>query len=78
LAKQERAIQELKREQLRLRNHLIRGQESGLDQFYWICIERKGTPDFNQKTCTYVDRQIIRRFEYLEPVEVVEPDERTE
>jgi uncharacterized protein HemX len=64
-----REVEELKLEIARLRKYLVHNQEIELDQFNWACIERKAILDLNNKTCTYLDRQVVRRFEYLDPSE---------
>jgi hypothetical protein len=65
-------IDRLKAEVGRLQKYLVHNQEIELDQFNWTCSERKGILDLNHKTCTYTDRQVIRRFEYLDPADQIE------
>jgi hypothetical protein len=59
------ASAKLAAENARLARYLESNQESALDQFYWVCHERKGILDRNQKSCTYSDLQIVQRFSSL-------------
>ena len=62
-------VKALEEEVAKLRKYLAHNQEIELDQFNWICVQRKAVLNLNAKTCTYLDRQLERRFEYFDPAE---------
>ena len=56
----------LKKEVAGQREYLSAHQPINLTHFYYLCKERGGTVDYNQKTCTYLQTQHVESFRYLE------------